>query len=649
MSQTTDLAEYEDLFTLEQIDSYEKFSELLPTFMGNLDRLLKLHGSDRWRSDAFLIRSELTPLLNETNTLINELIEHQRKEITISQTAAAGLYSQKRLEFFIIGILSVIGIIAIAWLLGRNITMPLQKAVDMAERIAKGRLNNYIDSPNKDETGVLLHTLMKMQDNLRLRIEEEQQIAAENLRIRYALDQVSTCVTVSDDENQLIYLNHAAHSLLDEMIPALTEKNLRFDLNNPLGNRLSDLFTDDKLVEAYRSHLKEPKEYDTELVGYQLHLTANPVLDSDGKYRGRVTQWDDITKQLAVEKEIDMLVESARSGNLTHRISLDGKQGFLLQLGRGFNELLDELSSVFDEVAKAMSEMAKGDLTYIIDKEYQGTFGEVKENVNLTRLNLEQVISELHHSTYMIANASAEISSGNNNLSSRTDQQASSLEETASSMSELTGIVRNNADNALKADKLANSTRHQAEEGGGIVREAVQAMDQINTASNRIAEIIGVIDEIAFQTNLLALNASVEAARAGEQGRGFAVVATEVRNLASRSATAAKEIKDLIHDSGNKVQAGSELVNRSGETLEEIVIGVKKVGDIVAEIASASQEQATGIDQINHSIANMDEMTQQNASLAEETSAASAAMNDKALEMQNRIAFFKLEHEGEAT
>ncbi len=208
-------------------------------------------------------------------------------------------------------------------------------------------------------------------------------------------------------------------------------------------------------------------------------------------------------------------------------------------------------------------------------------------------------------------------------------------------MEELTSTVRNNADNAQQANQVATSARGMAEKGGEVVGRAVSAMQQINASSTKIAEIIGVIDEIAFQTNLLALNASVEAARAGEQGRGFAVVATEVRNLASRSADAAKEIKDLINDSVSKVHAGAELVNESGETLQEIVTGVKKVGDIVAEIAAASAEQASGIDQVNQAITTMDEMTQQNAALAEQTSAASVSLNDKAKQIEGTMSFFK--------
>ena len=209
-------------------------------------------------------------------------------------------------------------------------------------------------------------------------------------------------------------------------------------------------------------------------------------------------------------------------------------------------------------------------------------------------------------------------------------------------MEELTSTVRNNADNARQADQVAGNASQLATRGGEVVSRAVGAMREINESSAKIAEIIGVIDEIAFQTNLLALNASVEAARAGEQGRGFAVVATEVRNLASRSAEAAKEIKELIQDSVSKVQVGSELVDESGNTLEEIVVAVKKVGDIIAEIAAASAEQSAGIEQVNRAVTSMDEVTQQNAALAEQTSAASAQLNEKARELERLVGFFSL-------
>ncbi len=254
---------------------------------------------------------------------------------------------------------------------------------------------------------------------------------------------------------------------------------------------------------------------------------------------------------------------------------------------------------------------------------------------------LSDIVLQVSSGSESVRNASREIAAGNDDLSGRTQQQASFLEETASSMEEMTATVRQNAENASQANQLARGAREQAERGGEVVSRAVAAMAEINTSSRRIADIIGVIDEIAFQTNLLALNAAVEAARAGEQGRGFAVVASEVRNLAQRSAGAAKEIKGLISDSVDKVGVGTGLVDESGRTLAQIVESVKKVTDIVGEIAAANHEQTAGIDQVNRAVMSMDEMTQQNAALVEEAAAASRAMQDQAETLSQQIGFFR--------
>jgi len=256
---------------------------------------------------------------------------------------------------------------------------------------------------------------------------------------------------------------------------------------------------------------------------------------------------------------------------------------------------------------------------------------------------LVETVSHVRNSAATVDRAAAQLSQGSDDLSQRTQEQAAALEETAASMEEMTSTVKQNADNATQANQIATSTRGQADQGGQVVKRAVSAMEEITSASKRIEDIISVIDEIAFQTNLLALNAAVEAARAGEQGRGFAVVASEVRNLAQRSASAAKEIKGLIGDSVEKVSAGAALVSESGDTLNVIVNGVKKVTDIVGEMTAATSEQSAGIDQINYAITNMDHATQQNAALVEESAAAAKAMQQQAQELLRLVAFFQVD------
>jgi methyl-accepting chemotaxis protein len=335
-----------------------------------------------------------------------------------------------------------------------------------------------------------------------------------------------------------------------------------------------------------------------------IHASYNPIFDASGRPFKVVKYATDVTAQVHMARALQAAVNQtqdavkhAANGDLTHRIPMEGKSGELEALCRGVNTLLDSTTDLVKRVKAATGEVQQG---------------------------------------------AEEISRGNLNLSQRTEEQASSLEETASSMEQMTSTVRQTADNAGQANQLAMAARQQAEKGGAVVSSAITAMGGINTASRKIADIIGVIDEIAFQTNLLALNAAVEAARAGEQGRGFAVVATEVRNLAGRSATAAKEIKALILDSVSKVEQGSKLVDESGHVLGDIVSSVKKVTDIVAEIAAASREQSSGIEQVNKAVMLMDSSTQQNAALVEQAAAASQAIVEQAQSLNTMVARYNV-------
>jgi len=340
-----------------------------------------------------------------------------------------------------------------------------------------------------------------------------------------------------------------------------------------------------------------------------LQASYNPIMGPDGKPYKVVKYATDVTAQVkaaeilqAAVAQTQEVVSSAKENDLRHRIPLDGKSGEIAQLCGGVNGLLDTMSKIIGEV----SETAQ-----------------------------------------TLTTAAREIATGNTDLSQRTEEQAASLEETAASMEELTSTVRLNAENAQQANKLASSASDVAVKGGSVVAEVVQTMDGIAQASRKIADIIGVIDEIAFQTNILALNAAVEAARAGDQGRGFAVVAAEVRNLAQRSANAAKEIKGLISDSVSKVESGSRLVDTAGKTMEEIVQSVKRVTDIMAEISAASQEQSAGIEQVNNAVTQMDQVTQQNAALVEEAAAAAKSMEDQTGAMAEMVGQFMLSAEFE--
>lgn len=306
----------------------------------------------------------------------------------------------------------------------------------------------------------------------------------------------------------------------------------------------------------------------------------------------------------------------------------------------GQKELQDSVETLLEETQSVMHQVSHGDLTARIENDYPGKLVDLKNAVNSTLAELNRTIGSIYQVADTVGTGATEISAGNSDLSQRTEEQASSLERTSTSMAQMTSTVQQNANNAAEANRLAIEAREQAEIGGAVAGKATGAMGDINVASKRIADIISVIDEIAFQTNLLALNASVEAARAGEQGRGFAVVASEVRNLAGRSATAAKEIKDLIEDSTRKVEEGSRLVNESGKSLTDIVERVQRVSEIIGDIAQASAEQSDGIAQVGTAVKQMDDLTQQNAALVEEVAAASESLNQEATNLGTLVRKF---------
>ncbi len=306
-------------------------------------------------------------------------------------------------------------------------------------------------------------------------------------------------------------------------------------------------------------------------------------------------------------------------------------------------KLADEQARVVESLANGLKGLAKGDLTYRLGDGFPDAYAQIRDDFNAAIANLQETIGAIASSAREVSNAAAEISTSTTDLSQRTEEQAASLEQTSASMEEISATVKKNAENAQQANEFTGTTRNVADRGGQVVAEAVSAMARIEESSRKIADIIGVIDEIARQTNLLALNAAVEAARAGEAGRGFAVVASEVRTLAQRSSQAAKDIKDLITHSSGQVQEGVGLVNRAGTSLTEIVEAIKRVADIVHEIASASAEQTTGIEQINKALLQMDEVTQQNSALVEENAASAKTLETQSQSMDQRVRFFHID------
>jgi methyl-accepting chemotaxis protein len=474
-------------------------------------------------------------------------------------------------------------------------------------------------------------------------VTAERRAAVMNAAFRGALDNLDANVMVADNDMSIVFVNNAASRMLKAAQSELRRDLPSFDVAQLSGAKIDVMTRDASRLREQMARLNGTSTREETIGGRVLKFIMSPMVDADGRRLGTVMELFDRTQEVATERELQDIIAAVTAGDLDRRIALQGKTGVFETLSRGINELVENVDVLAREIQSLVAVANRGDLTRRIQTDGKaGLLSRLGSGINELTANMAGIVSQVKDAAAEVYRGVEEISAGNSNLSQRTEAQAGSLEETASSMEEMTSTVKQNAENASQASKLALAARSQAEMGGAVVAKAVTAMAGINDASKKIANIIGVIDEIAFQTNLLALNAAVEAARAGEQGRGFAVVASEVRNLAGRSATAAKEIKALIQDSVTKVEEGSNLVTQSGTTLDQIVASVKKVTDIVSEIAAASHEQSTGIDQVNKAVAQLDQLTQQNAALVEQASSASLSMTEQAHALNEAMKRYKV-------
>jgi methyl-accepting chemotaxis protein len=447
---------------------------------------------------------------------------------------------------------------------------------------------------------------------------------------------------IANNERTIIYANTAVHRILKGAESAIRKQLPNFDADNMIGVNIDTFHKNPEHQAKLLANFTSTYTANLEIGGRHLRVTASPVINARNDRLGAVAEWLDRTNEVMVEKEVASIVDGALRGDFVTRISLEGKEGFFKQLSEGLNQLSEVTQTGLTDVARVLQLVAAGDLTEQISADYQGIFGQLKDDTNTTIERLREVVGSIKEATDAIDTAAKEIAAGNQDLSSRTEEQASSLEETSSSMEQLNATVRQNADNAKQANELAKRSNDGVVKGGQVVKQVVITMGEIQASSKRISDIIGVIDGIAFQTNILALNAAVEAARAGEQGRGFAVVATEVRNLAQRSATAAKEIKTLIAESVDKVESGAKLVHQAGATMDEVVVSFQQVARLVTDIASASREQSAGIEQTTLAVSQMDEVTQQNAALVEEAAAAAESLEEQARGLVETVNMFKL-------
>ncbi|CAO5679838.1 MAG: hypothetical protein NEHIOOID_00243 [Holosporales bacterium] len=576
-----------------------------------------------------------------TSDEIKEAIEKNNKIVTLLMGdiyKANDSAFQARILSYTTSIYMIGGLVlfsfAVLFFLGlyfhRNIGLVLNECVIVLRQYLNGNFKKSVPVINtRDE----FYELAGIINNIKTMIEK-------NHNLFQALDHLKSPMVLCDMNGHIIYSNESLKNLLVRYHTFLQKISLDLDPHNLLGKNIRVL---ESIMGLRAAMIKETGKIKVGGQGYTFMIHAIPIYDIYGSQSSILFEWIDYTEETVVEDEVSSMISSALNGDLSQRLSTENKQGFMLQLSQDLNEFLEITNHAIMTIVDALSNLSKGDLNVKIDQVFQGVFKRLKDDTNKMASTLRSIISGVIKSSDIIVKSVGEISSTSQDLANRTEQQASTIQETAATMEQIAAAVRQNASNSKNATELAANSRIVASKGGRVVDVAVDAMHSIEQSSEKISDIILVIDEIAFQTNLLALNAAVEAARAGEFGKGFAVVAEEVRHLAQRSSDASKEIKGLIMDSTDRVVDGVNLVIDAGRSLEEIVNSATIVAQVVEEISIASAEQASGVEQINTAVTYMDDMTQRNASIVQRNMSNIMQLDEQCQNLMNMIEFFKID------
>lgn len=528
----------------------------------------------------------------------------------------------------------------------KRLNTVLDQSTVLFYRLASKKFGNKFDLKETGLVGDFYRGLFSMDVCLSLDIAESNRCNNENLRIRHALNSVHSAIMVADLDHNIIFHNKSALQMFKNHEALLKKKVPNFDISQILGSNIDIFHVEPQKQRRLLSKLTGNYKADIVLDKNVMATSTTVVFNNQGEKIGFVTEWTDKTAEIKTIQEIAKVVELASQGNFDERISIQEQQGFLLELSNHLNQLLQNVSDNLHELEKLLNELAEGNLSHTMTKDYQGIFGRVKNSVNSATNSLRNVLSKIKETTSTVSLATRDIALSNNELSHRTEGQSANLEEIAASIHELITTVQYNSDNVQQATLLTAESTEKVNKGMVVIGQAVKTMKEINESSLRIIDIISVIDDIAFQTNILALNAAVEAARAGELGKGFAVVATEVRNLAQRATNAAGEIKLLINNSVERISFGDKQVSTAGITMQEIVTSIENVTSIITEIASASSQQSVGISQIGQAISSMDIATQQNAVMAVKMATSAEALEMQIRYLAQEVSYFNTENEG---
>lgn len=620
---------------------YQAFWQAYNIFQNDINQVREFLMAENFLEANKLLLLKINPNYKDLKKQGDLLLEEIKKTTQQEYLEGEAHYIEIRNIIFVSIIILLLASLSVGYSLVRALVEPISQLKTIFHHIGKGRYQTEIHVRRQDEFASIFAALSEMQSMLAQHITEMQNLVEESTIMRMSLDNASTNFMVADVNGKIIYMNHSTRQFFDQYERELQKILPSFKASQVLGSNIDNYHQTPTSIRTKLSTLNQPYKRMIQVSRFFLNFTLTPIVGKNSQPLAYSVEWNDQTAEINTQEEIRDVIQAASMGQLKRKINLTNKTGNMLSISQYVNNLLTVIDDMLSEISEAQNQITHGNLNVFIHKEYDGIFKDLKDNTNAMVKSLTDLVQSISDATRTLNNASTEIATGNVDLSHRTEQQAIELEKATHNITYLTQTVSKNAENAQQASDFASRTSQIAEQGGKVVRNVVTTMADINKSAHKISEIIDVIDSIAFQTNILALNASVEAARAGEQGRGFAVVAAEVRNLAQRSAGAAREINALITESVSKVNNGSHLVEEAGKTMEEIVSSVQAVTTRVSDIARASTEQSHNISDIKVTIDKLDENTQQNAALVEEAAASSEALREQVQELSRSVAFFK--------
>lgn len=642
-------AEYRQLSGVEpyELERLQAIEKTVQEFDQMIEKVVKLRnqGSQIGEIDRNVVVDDRPAMLaiKEWHDFLQEDTQIQKQKII------GELAYQERLELIVYFVLLIlVNLLAFEFLVRRDLIKPVLQLQTQLKHFCDTRGEGDSEDFQVKTKGSLEINLVTEYLNRMLRIIYHNMHEVE--AVKAVVDQSSANIMMADEDLIITYMNPAIVTTLKKVEKEIQEMLPHFSTEKLVGQNIDIFHVHPEHQRKLLAELKETYVAKLTLGELYLEIVVNPIWALNGQRNGFVTEWRDVTQsvkleqmQHAVEENLKVMVEKAARGHIGEQIDVSALNGFIHDLGIQINFMSRAIFDANNKISEVIQQLSQGNLTQRVVGDYEANLGEMKDAINLSLDTLSNILARVHVSITQIAQGIEQTSQDNSELSSRIQQQAASIEETAATMEEMTSSVRNNAVNAQEANELTVQASQKMAEGADIMRQTIEAMEQIRDSSSQIEQIIGLIDSIAFQTNLLALNAAVEAARAGEHGRGFAVVAGEVRNLASKSAEAAKEIKNLIERSAQQVQKGTELAESSGSSLNQISESIRHVAEIVSEIATSSNEQARGIEQLNQAVVSLDKNTQENAHLVERSAGSAEMIAEQSRELVKQIDQFRID------